>query len=38
MVNLDAFVTVKLEFASSVNYLGDTPIQISETKEEFSNA
>jgi hypothetical protein len=25
MVNLDAFVTVKLEFASSVNYLGDTP-------------
>jgi len=38
MVNLDAFVTVKLELASSVNYLGGTPIQISETKEEFSNA
>ena len=38
MVNLDAFVAVKLELAPSVNYLGDSPIQINETKEEFSNA
>ena len=34
MVNLVAFVAGLLEIACSVNYLGDTPISISETKED----
>jgi hypothetical protein len=32
MVNLDAFVTVELELASSVNYLDDTPFRTAKRR------